>query len=127
MTMEYNKCKNCGACDGRAGTLWTNTTEGYESFCENCKDTFKTQNFVIHANLRRTDEEIEKTGQLLNKDTNNVSDERRDEMIAFIEKYKDCTEEELLDALVQSVEKNNPDIIALLTKSEQKRPVKPTS
>jgi len=65
--MSYNVCKNCGANNGRAGMLFTIKSMNIDSFCLNCYDTKKTGNFVIHANLNRTDEEIEKTAKLLNK------------------------------------------------------------
>ena len=64
--MDYNICKNCGANGGRAGTLITSKSVNCDSFCMNCYDTKKTGAFVIHANLNRTDEEIEKTSKLLN-------------------------------------------------------------
>lgn len=59
--MEFNKCKCCGAKDGRAVMLVSNTKkgkEGYEEFCLNCRDTFKSKSFVLHSDLSRTDEEI---------------------------------------------------------------------
>lgn len=52
--MEFNTCKTCGAKDGRAGLLINDE-------CSNCYDTRKTGAIVLHANLIRTKEEIEKT------------------------------------------------------------------
>lgn len=62
--MEFNKCDHCGAGDGRAGICFS--TEGVEgSYCANCKDTKRSGNVVIHANLRRTDEELANTMRLV--------------------------------------------------------------
>ena len=52
--MQYNVCKTCGAKDGRAGLLINDE-------CQNCYDTRNTGKITIHANLARTDEEIQKT------------------------------------------------------------------
>ena len=56
--MEYNVCKTCGACDGRCGLMI-----GEE--CLNCHKTRETGNFVLHAELERTPEEMAKTGAIL--------------------------------------------------------------
>lgn len=63
--MKYNECKICGANNGRAGNLFSNERLNYVPACQNCHDTRRTGNIVIHANLRRTDEEIEKTMDIL--------------------------------------------------------------
>ncbi|MGR3221293.1 MAG: hypothetical protein ACUZ8H_15970 [Candidatus Anammoxibacter sp.] len=63
--MEYNECKVCGAKNGRAGMLIGNSEKGLVAACLNCDDTRKTGSLVIHANLSRTSEEIEKTAELL--------------------------------------------------------------
>ena len=56
--MEYNVCKTCGACDGRCGLMI-----GEE--CLNCHKTRETGDFVLHAELERTPEELKKTGEIL--------------------------------------------------------------
>lgn len=56
--MEYNVCKTCGACDGRAGFL-------INGECQNCYDTRRRGDVVIHANLPRTDKEIQRTVQIV--------------------------------------------------------------
>ncbi len=63
--MEYNVCEICGAKDGRAGNLIGNPTMGLVFACQNCDDTRKTGNLVIHAHLVRTDEERQKTADIL--------------------------------------------------------------
>lgn len=57
--MEYNVCKTCNAKNGRAGLLINDE-------CENCYDTRKTGEIVIHVNLPRTNEEIQRTMNILN-------------------------------------------------------------
>lgn len=52
--MEYNTCKHCGASDGRAGMLINNP-------CINCNDTKNIGDVVIHSNLKRAPEELDKT------------------------------------------------------------------
>ena len=52
--MHYNVCKTCGADEGRAGML-------INGECLNCHDTRLDSAVVIHAHLRRTDEEVAKT------------------------------------------------------------------
>jgi hypothetical protein len=64
--MQYNECKTCGAKDGRAGLLIGVPSEGIPDECLNCHDTRKTGNIVIHTNLIRTEEEIQKTFNILN-------------------------------------------------------------
>lgn len=56
--MQYNKCKTCEANNGRAGMLINDE-------CLNCYETRETGKIVIHANLKRTDNEIEKTMDIL--------------------------------------------------------------
>ncbi|RWZ87258.1 MAG: hypothetical protein EO766_12090 [Hydrotalea sp. AMD] len=56
--MIYNTCKTCGANNGRAGLLINDE-------CLNCHDTRDTGNVVIHANLSRTIEEIQRTIAIL--------------------------------------------------------------
>ena len=63
--MEYNICKICGAKDGRAGLLIGNPKKNLVNACMNCHDTRTTGNIVIHSNLIRTDEEIQKTMNIL--------------------------------------------------------------
>lgn len=65
VNMQYNKCSQCGAKDGRAGNLFSSPTQGYENLCENCRDTFVSGNFVLHSHLSRTDDEVDKTGKIL--------------------------------------------------------------
>ena len=55
----YNTCKTCGANNGRAGLL-------IDKECENCYDTRTRGEICIHLNLKRTDEEIQKTMEILN-------------------------------------------------------------
>ena len=56
--MTHNVCKTCGACDGRCGM----TIDGE---CLNCYKTRETGDFVLHADLDRTEEEMKKTGEIL--------------------------------------------------------------
>lgn len=63
--MEYNTCRICGACDGRAGMLFGNDELSYVHACQNCHDTRVTGNVTIHANLMRTPAEIKKTMEIL--------------------------------------------------------------
>ncbi len=56
--MEYNTCKTCGACDGRCGTTINDE-------CMNCRDTRNRGEFVLHADLERTADEILLTGKIL--------------------------------------------------------------
>jgi hypothetical protein len=68
MAMQFNKCDHCGAGDGRAGNCFG--TEGQEEmYCANCVDTMRSGDVVFHANLRRTDEEIAKTRELVKTET----------------------------------------------------------
>jgi len=61
--MEYNKCEICGAGNGRAGNLFG--IKGKPNACKNCHDTRETGRVVIHSYLRRTEEEIKKTIEIL--------------------------------------------------------------
>lgn len=64
--MNFNVCSTCGACDGRAGMLFG--TKGSDIHdCENCNDTKKTGNIVIHSYLNRTEEELNRTFAIVNK------------------------------------------------------------
>lgn len=63
--MTYNVCGICGAKDGKAGMLIGNEVEGLVHACMNCDGTRTTGTIVIHANLIRTPEEIEKTFSIL--------------------------------------------------------------
>jgi hypothetical protein len=63
--MEYNTCGTCGAKDGRAGLLIGTDINNYIYECENCYDTRKSGEITIHTNLIRTDEEIQKTMNIL--------------------------------------------------------------
>lgn len=58
--MQYNICKTCGACDGRAGLLINDE-------CVNCNDTRKTGAITVHTNLRRTPEELNRTFAILDE------------------------------------------------------------
>ncbi len=58
--MQYNVCKTCGACDGRAGML-IDLQEGNGMECMNCCDTRRTGDMVLHAHLKRTQAEVERT------------------------------------------------------------------
>lgn len=63
--MEYNTCQICGATDGRAGLLIGNSTQGLVNACQNCHDTRTTGKLTIHSNLVCTEEELQKTMDLL--------------------------------------------------------------
>lgn len=63
--MEYNTCNICGANNGRAGLLVGNSSKGLVHACLNCHDTRTTKEIVIHTNLIRTPEELEKTFKIL--------------------------------------------------------------
>lgn len=52
--MQYNVCKTCGARDGRAGNL-------INGECMNCYKTRRTGEVTIDLCLSRTDEEIQRT------------------------------------------------------------------
>lgn len=54
--MEFNTCKVCGACDGRAGNLIG--SPGQPSACGNCYDSLRSGDMVLHTHLRRTDDEV---------------------------------------------------------------------
>lgn len=58
--MEYNRCSTCGAGDGRCGVMFI-TVEHGEPECENCYDTRRTGDVVIHTNLTRTHVELLRT------------------------------------------------------------------
>jgi len=62
--MTYNECTTCGANNGRAGLLW-GSSEHDRNECENCYTTRKTGKLCLSANLKRTDDEIEKTASIL--------------------------------------------------------------
>ena len=64
--MEYNTCGTCGAKDGRAGLLIGSDLNNHIQECGNCYDTRKSGDIIIHMNLIRTDEEIQKTMNILN-------------------------------------------------------------
>lgn len=63
--MEFNVCLICGANNGRAGMLIGNPEMGLPHACLNCDDTRKTGKITIHTHLIRTDEEIQKTMDIL--------------------------------------------------------------
>lgn len=63
--MEFNVCEICGAKNGRAGLLIGNDKDGLVHACKNCHDTRMSGNIVIHMNLIRTEEEIQKTFDIL--------------------------------------------------------------
>ena len=70
--MEYNTCGTCGAKDGRAGLLIGSSLNDDVPECGNCYDTRESGSITIHTNLVRTDEEIQKTMDIL---TLNIVDE----------------------------------------------------
>lgn len=61
--MTFNVCQTCLASDGRAGLLIG--IKGLPDECSNCHETRKTGNIVIHTNLKRTDDEIQRTIKIL--------------------------------------------------------------
>lgn len=63
--MEYNECKVCGANGGRAGMLISSESIGIKDACRNCFDTKEKREVVVHLNLNRTTEEINKTINIL--------------------------------------------------------------
>jgi hypothetical protein len=64
--MEFNVCEHCGARDGRAGNLISSASlMNGAHLCMNCRDTAKSGDFVVHAHLKRTDEELKKTSLLM--------------------------------------------------------------
>lgn len=65
MPMEYNVCETCGAKDGRAGNLIRTVEYPKAAECMNCHKTRESGTIVIHAHLHRTDEEIQKTFDIL--------------------------------------------------------------
>jgi hypothetical protein len=71
--MQYNVCQICGAKDGRAGLLIGGPNKPHA--CRNCHDTREYGEIVIHANLVRTQEEIEKTFAILNNKMSNINNE----------------------------------------------------
>lgn len=58
--MEYNECSTCGATSGRCGLLIESVDYGRPE-CLNCHDTRRTGSIVIHVNLARTGEELQRT------------------------------------------------------------------
>ena len=65
--MVYNECKICGSNSGRAGLLINDA-------CLNCHDTITSGEIVIHANLIRTQEEINKTFNILTNRPNRLGE-----------------------------------------------------
>ena len=63
--MQYNECKICGAGGGRAGLLIGNESMGKVEACLNCHDTRESGEIVLYRHLVRTDEEIQKTFNIL--------------------------------------------------------------
>lgn len=63
--MQYNECKICGAKDGRAGILWGVPSLGIEMACQNCYETKRTGNVVIFSHLIRSEEELQRTINIL--------------------------------------------------------------
>ena len=66
--MQYNVCETCGAKDGRAGMLWGKILDGQEvQFyeCENCHVTRESGSIFINANLKRTQNELRKTMDII--------------------------------------------------------------
>jgi hypothetical protein len=62
--IQYNECTICGANNGRCGNTFGRVGKDYHH-CENCRDTLRDGVLTIHAHLRRTDEEIQRTAALL--------------------------------------------------------------
>lgn len=65
--MIYNTCETCGANNGRAGMLWGKITESGADLkeCKNCHETRKRGEVFIDLSLNRTDDEIQKTMNIL--------------------------------------------------------------
>jgi hypothetical protein len=66
--MIYNTCQYCGANNGRAGLLIGSPSREIKDACKNCWDTINKGEVCIHADLKRTNEEIKKTINLLAKE-----------------------------------------------------------
>lgn len=64
--MEFNICRYCGANNGRAGVLINSPDLGIDYACSNCYDTLKNGEITIHTYLMRTDDELQKTLNLIN-------------------------------------------------------------
>lgn len=64
--MQHNECKYCGAKDGRAGFLISSPNLNIKDACENCYDTISNKEVTIYTRLNRTEEELERTINLLN-------------------------------------------------------------
>jgi|ETNvirnome_2_300_1030623.scaffolds.fasta_scaffold290160_1 hypothetical protein len=64
--MEFNECDTCHAKDGRAGMLIGGP--GIPSECGNCRDTRERGQVVVHTNLKRTEEEIQRTMAILDEE-----------------------------------------------------------
>jgi len=65
--MEFNICRYCGANNGRAGMLIKSPDLGVDYYaCLNCYDTIKNGEATIHTHLMRTDDELQKTLNLIN-------------------------------------------------------------
>jgi hypothetical protein len=58
VVMQYNTCKTCLACDGRAGNL-------FDDECKNCCDTRESGDICVHTHLQRTAEELQRTFDIL--------------------------------------------------------------
>lgn len=67
--MQYNVCEICGAKDGRAGMTISDPTLGLVDACLNCHHTRTQNKIVIHSHLSRTEEELQKTFNILNEKT----------------------------------------------------------
>lgn len=65
--MQYNECKICGANNGRCGMTISNPTLGWVDACLNCHHTRTQNKIVIHSDLSRTEEELEKTFRILDE------------------------------------------------------------
>jgi hypothetical protein len=70
--MGYNKCDTCGAKDGRCGLL-IKTAEPKVSECLNCHDTRERGEIVIHSNLIRTEDELNRTFSILDESGMKIS------------------------------------------------------
>ena len=65
--MQYNECGICKAKDGRAGHLIGNPSLNLVDACDNCHDTRTAQAIVVHSNLVRTEEELQRTINIIKK------------------------------------------------------------
>lgn len=65
--VQYNTCETCGATDGKAGNLFK--VPGSPNECLNCYKTRESGEVVVHACLDRTEEQIQRTMNILDEQT----------------------------------------------------------